>query len=258
MDSSAFPPSPEIQQAILNAIFNLENHPKNVELQSTSDSYFCYYKKTVEKSRAQNNCKTHGEVANLVGLLKSTSATRTSVESALRIQLGVDGEGHNETIDDLINLAVRLLLMLSTGGFLSYGRSITVSGETRLSWKEGTVQDLVNTQFIPQKTMRENVKLERIFNARNLERIAGIEIRWTSNLADHLVMRDDDTAVEVFHYASFLRFHQTSEYGRQSQQSLHQLTFSRSIFPSAFHSQTPESAFSYSVLILVPYSTTKL
>jgi hypothetical protein len=68
--------------------------------------------------------------------------------------------------------------------------------------------DLVNTQIAPQTMMRENVKLEKIFNARNLERIAGIEIRWTSNLVDHLRMRNDDTAVEIFHYASFLMFHQ--------------------------------------------------
>jgi hypothetical protein len=60
-----------------------------------------------------------------------------------------------------------------------------------------------------QKNMSESVKLEKIFNARNLEHIAGIKVRWTSNLADHLRMRDDDTAVELFHYASFLRFHQT-------------------------------------------------
>ncbi|KAF8854411.1 hypothetical protein BDZ45DRAFT_597067 [Acephala macrosclerotiorum] len=58
--------------------------------------------------------------------------------------------------------------------------------------------------------MTEQVKLEKIFNARNLEQIGGIKIRWTSNLADHLRMRDDDTAVELFHYVSFLRCHQKS------------------------------------------------
>jgi hypothetical protein len=30
---------------------------------------------------------------------------------------------------------------------------------------------------------------------------------WTSNLADHLLMRDDDTKVILFHHACFLRKH---------------------------------------------------
>ena len=98
--------------------------------------------------------------------------------------------------------------MVSTGGFLTTGRSITVSGETKLNWETGSIKDLVNTHMVPQTSMKEQVKLEKIFNARNLERIAGVEIRWTTNFADHLRMRDDDTAVEIFHCASFLRLHQ--------------------------------------------------
>jgi hypothetical protein len=82
-----------------------------------------------------------------------------------------------------------------------------VSGETRFDWKAGNIKALVESHFTPQTSMKESVKLEKIFNARNLEHIAGLEIRWINNLADHLRMRDDDTAVEIFHHASFLRFH---------------------------------------------------
>jgi hypothetical protein len=49
------------------------------------------------------------------------------------------------------------------------------------------------------------VKLDRIFNARNLGRIAGIEVYWTNNLFDHLRLIDEDRKVAVFHYASFLK-----------------------------------------------------
>ena len=35
----------------------------------------------------------------------------------------------------------------------------------------------------------------------------GRKVEWTNNLADHLLMRDDDTKVPVFHQASFLRCH---------------------------------------------------
>jgi serine/threonine protein kinase len=81
------------------------------------------------------------------------------------------------------------------------------SYEERISWSDGTFKDLVTTQMVPQTVLRENIKLEKTFNARNLERIAGIEIRWTGNLADHLKMRDDDTAVEIFHCASSLKYY---------------------------------------------------
>jgi hypothetical protein len=98
--------------------------------------------------------------------------------------------------------------MIPIGGFLTMGRSITLSGETKLNWSDGTIKDLVNKEFVPQNRMKESVKLEKIFNAMNLEQIAGVDIRWTSNLADHLRMRDDDNAVEMFHYATFLKLHQ--------------------------------------------------
>jgi hypothetical protein len=169
--------------------------------------------------------KTHNDIIDLVRLLKQPEATRESVQNMLRKRLlDEELEEADEILEDSINLVVRLLLMVSTGGFLSARCSLIVSGETKISmytlsprywelispdWKHGTIKSLVRTQFATQRTMKESVKLEKFFNARNLEHIAGIKVRWTSNLADHLRMRDDDTAVELFHYASFLRFHQT-------------------------------------------------
>jgi hypothetical protein len=55
-----------------------------------------------------------------------------------------------------------------------------------------------------QKVLKEHVKLEKLFNAYNLSRIARIEVVWTSNLADHLRMQDDDTRVAIFQHAFFL------------------------------------------------------
>lgn len=42
----------------------------------------------------------------------------------------------------------------------------------------------------------------------NLERISGIRVRWTSNLADHLSLDGDE--VRLFHHVSFLELHQES------------------------------------------------
>ncbi|KIM92929.1 hypothetical protein OIDMADRAFT_62053 [Oidiodendron maius Zn] len=127
---------------------------------------------------------------------------------------------------------------MSTERLLPAERTITVSGETKLHWKDGTVQDLVNNEVARQEPTKEKLKLEMVFNARNLERIARIEIRWTCNIADQLRMKDDDNAVEIFHYASFLRFHQnrcTQLLGRQSPIAQ---TRTCSIYPPAFVDET--------------------
>ena len=41
---------------------------------------------------------------------------------------------------------------------------------------------------------------------RNVERIGGLRIIWTSNLADHLRLHDDDTRLSIFHHATFLHY----------------------------------------------------
>ncbi|KAH8787220.1 hypothetical protein BGZ57DRAFT_736592, partial [Hyaloscypha finlandica] len=53
----------------------------------------------------------------------------------------------------------------------------------------------------------DHVKLERLFTARNIERLADIQVIWTSNLADHLQLEDDDTKVRLFSHTSFLELH---------------------------------------------------
>ncbi|KAL8877912.1 MAG: hypothetical protein Q9198_004171 [Flavoplaca austrocitrina] len=63
--------------------------------------------------------------------------------------------------------------------------------------------NLVNTVFPPPSSL-DTVKLPQTFTAANLEKIAGIRIVWTNNLADHLLLRDDDTKVMLFHHVSAL------------------------------------------------------
>ncbi|RYP10746.1 hypothetical protein DL765_008014 [Monosporascus sp. GIB2] len=50
-----------------------------------------------------------------------------------------------------------------------------------------------------------NEKFGIVFNARNLERIAGFKVKLTTNLADHLLLRAEVKTVTVFHHATFLR-----------------------------------------------------
>jgi hypothetical protein len=209
MNSYKLPLSLEMKLSILEEGFDCKLAQGKVqEHLQVRDSYFDYYRSTIENCKLPSTIKTHSQILELVKILKRPSATKPSMEIALREQFGKNDEDYDDIVQDLVNLAVRFLLMIPIGLFLSPTRCITVSGETNLSWNEGSITELISTGLSVQKIMTERVKLEKTFNARNIERFAGIEIRWTNNLTDHLRMRDDDTAVEIFHYASFLRLHQ--------------------------------------------------
>jgi hypothetical protein len=178
--------------------------------QSTCDEYFRYYSEQCRLAlhdSDQNICvKTHQDIADIVHQIKQP-LRRETIRENLKTRLAMTSHGTEEIINNSIDLAVRLLLMIEIGGF-QYG----ISSHTSLTWVDGTLKGLLQERFNQLCILgSERVKLSKIFNARNLERIAGIQITWTSNLADHLRMRDDDTRVSVFHYASFLEY-QKSRY----------------------------------------------
>jgi hypothetical protein len=202
MDS--FQLSPEAKRAIFENSFNYKVTSQQAE--TIGRTYFYYYQDSMKSCGLDGSSSCHQKIASVVALLKRPDTTRATLEMFVKKQLSSNSDDSVEILYDSINLAVRLLLMIPIGPFL--GSGITLRNETYLSWREGTITELVSTTFSPQTQIQERVKLEKVFNARNLKRIAGMEIRWTSNLADHLRMRDEDTAVELFHCASFLKFHQ--------------------------------------------------
>jgi hypothetical protein len=103
-----------------------------------------------------------------------------------------------------INLAARLYLMMSFGDVPN--ASIP---EKALSWTAGLVQYFLTEYLRPRQVLSsESVKLQKLFNARNVQRLAGIKIEWTSDLGQHSRMIHDDERVAIFHHGSFLRLHQ--------------------------------------------------
>jgi hypothetical protein len=84
------------------------------------------------------------------------------------------------------------------------------SGGSPLRWKDKSIASYINDYFAEPPVLHdESIKSETMFNARNLERIAGIEIEWTDNLADHLrTVGGNDKRVAIFHHASFLWWQQ--------------------------------------------------
>ena len=133
-------------------------------------------------------------------VLQAPEASREGIKSSLRLSLTSSPTvNSDEILSNTIDLAVRLWLMINIGDF----QKILMPGRP-ISWSQGSLQNLITSIFCEKNVLKERVKLEKLFNAHNLSRIAGIQIVWTSNLADHLRMQDDDTRVAVFHHVFFL------------------------------------------------------
>lgn len=134
-------------------------------------------------------------IANLI----QQGKTRVDIEA----QLKSDTDGAcQELCSEIIDLTVRVLLMIQIGGF----RNVLMPGQETLAWGDGPLSNSLNSHFSRDNVLKDSVDLDKTFTARNVERIAGIRIVWTSNLLDHLRMGDNDTSVALFHHASFLNF----------------------------------------------------
>ena len=152
--------------------------------------------------------QNHGEIGEVATILRSAGCR----EEARKLISGFLKSGEQESLDHSIDLVARLLYMMKFGQ-----NPHEVYGCQRpLEWTCGSLQDFVYAQVSrPRHNVAGRLRLEKAFNALNINRIGGIEIRWTDNLMDHLRMADDDSAVATFHHASYLQ-HQRYRYPNNS------------------------------------------
>ena len=168
------------------------------------DLYFDYYTDqcglAMHDGGRHISARTHQSIIDIVQHLKEPLS-----REALRQLLPMPNPpNETEKRDGSIDLAARLLLMIDFGS-LRYG----FSGRKQLVWDRSSLKEFVHDHFsVPLTLSHGHVKLEKTFNARNLGQIAGIEIVWTNNLADHLRMIDEDKKLYIFHHASFLEYQQ--------------------------------------------------
>lgn len=141
----------------------------------------------------------------VISYVKLSNEIRESLAGKLREQRLVADEA---SIEDTTALAARLLLMLNIGN----PKHCLTPGQTRIDWRSGTLKELVGYQFSSIPVLSDHVKLSRQFNALQLVKIAGVKVAWTNNLADHLLLQEDDTKVYIFHHASFLQCHRDGDW----------------------------------------------
>ncbi|KAK4870834.1 hypothetical protein LT330_000071 [Penicillium expansum] len=103
-----------------------------------------------------------------------------------------------DAINASVDLTVRILYMLDVGEFQN-----TYSGREKLLWAQGPVQKFLHETLLkPVSLEHDGIRLNDTFNVCNMVRIAGFKLELTSNLSDHLRLRDK--TISIFHHASFL------------------------------------------------------
>jgi hypothetical protein len=198
--------APEAQHSLVRALWG--NNPAKwlsfhgAKSETDFNAYLKYHSQQCDLIALHNNGKystatTHRQIANIAALLRDPNSTRSSVLQQFPSLLR-----HGTLVQDenTLHLVSRLISMVRIGEvtheFLA-GRS--------LQWKDGSLSDFLRAHFSSTPVLgHERIKFEKTFNALSLSRIAGLEIQWADNLADHLRLVNDDCVLRVFHHATFL------------------------------------------------------
>ncbi|KAF2183597.1 hypothetical protein K469DRAFT_784833 [Zopfia rhizophila CBS 207.26] len=169
-------------------------------------AYFKYYTQQADlfmHDAAQHVLvRTHRDIVKISEILKQNPGQREVQNKTCAQVFPNKAIGQGEALSASIHLAIRLLLMVDVGNIPS-----GFSGHRASQWEQGTLRQFLSTRFSYSPIPQGRVRLERIFTARNIERFAGIELRWTNNLANHLRLSDsehDKLELHVFHHVSFL------------------------------------------------------
>lgn len=110
-----------------------------------------------------------------------------------------------QRLQNAIDLALRLLIMMDIGVFDN-----AYTGRGNVTWTTGTLADFLKRMglFDARPVIPcLGVKLEASFHVYNIEHIAGLKVQLTTNLHDHLLLREDIRTVFIFHHAAFLQSH---------------------------------------------------
>ena len=203
--------SPTLRCFFLNIIFNLELDPMSV--QSRDDAFEAFFSRysllcnlATNTNRAIESI-THWQFAKIVIVVKDNpSEPRHKIISRIPGSQQFDWEQRgwdSHLAATVLDLAAGVWSMLSIGRFPG-----DVSYDEPIFWEDKESLGEVIRKYLPSKPESQDmVKLPQTFTAAYLEQIGGIEVIWTSNLADHLLLKDDDTKLMLFHQVSTLQLH---------------------------------------------------
>lgn len=166
--------------------------------------YFQYYTEqcrvAYQSQKTRLPLKTHSNITEIATDILG-GLTRCEVRDKLDGRFNTSNAQIDDTLDAYIDLTVRLLFMLDVGEFQN-----SFSGRRKMVWSNGSLQDFMKEVYREKSPLNNNdIKLGRGFDVYNMVKIAGFNVELTTNLSDHLRLRDIDKTVTIFHHASFLK-----------------------------------------------------
>ena len=205
-----------LRRAIINGIFHINLTAENFSSYDRGlQAWFCdWLEEQCEAAATQVSTSTYNDILQVLNGLQSSSTdtpraeiveqlctTHFATKPALRL------DANDERLNASLTLAARLWLSVSVDSlphFLTPGYFVCWNNDQPLSLA-------LDQEFCFEPQTTETVKLPKVFTAVNIEKIAGIEVQWSSNLADHLALKNDDKKVILFHQASFLELSKSSK-----------------------------------------------
>lgn len=152
--------------------------------------------------------KTHEQLMLITDDLLA-SKTRSVVKQDLASRtFGITAPGQttdDEVLEAFIHFAVRVVAMLDVGQFPN-----THPSRQTLQWPSTagpqTMAEFIALTFPKREALPySGVKLGSHFTAQNLDLIADLKVELTTNLADHLLLEEDERTVFIFHHVAFLK-----------------------------------------------------
>ena len=199
-----------VRSTLLNAVWELESSDHIDALDMST--YFEFYSKRIQRLLLDGDCqpvlKNHSDLLPIAKTILLSDTTRGELRrelTHLQPRGGSATSTNTNDIDRTIDLCASLITMADIE-VREYPTGL--SGCTPIRWGENSLAETLREYFTPQRSLQADnatCKLGKLFTARNLSRIGGMEIKWTTNLADHLRLINDDQAVFVFYGVGFLR-----------------------------------------------------
>jgi hypothetical protein len=222
--------TPDLKERVLSEFWGITSSQTNKWL---VEHYSEYYSKQVQLMLYDGGHDaptwTHNDIVDVMTYVTNLR-DRQDISSSLQSRLTASGVTVREAVvDQLIDLAARLCLMTSFG-------KAPFADERQLSvkWIQGNSKELLHQHFHPQAAVHVDprFKLPKIFTARNVYRIGGIQIEWTPYLSEHLRLLDHDERVAIFHHVGFLYLHRK----RSASLRTYVISYSRYNYPTAINS----------------------
>lgn len=180
----------------------LRNGEPVTSLQHAAYTRYCLLQRSylAHELGIQDKVEDNKFVSDVAHLLRS-KLSHAEVVSSVKQQLSVGkSQVTVEYCEELVCFTARLLVMMNMGRFMSEAHL-----RRNIAWESSSLRDCVDEYSGETSKMScESVKLPKAFNAWSIDTVGGIKVRLTDNLADHLLLVEDDTTVLVFHHASFL------------------------------------------------------